>query len=505
MMEKYMSSNMSRKIKIKLHKSLYRNFRHIASLVLIIAFSTGVGAFANVNESGRDTNKDWLKIYYQSNGLPSVSTHPIVEIDSVYYTSEENTESYSGNMMKLNVAAQYADLFSVPVDSIDSIILGGNIPSVYIDTEPYVDEITSRSNYLPAKFRYVPYGDGTKMVETEVSIRGRGNSSWAFPKKPYRLKFDKKQSLGNLNKAKSFVLISNYIDFTLMKNAVAFKIADLLGMPYTNIPLPVNLVFNGKQRGSYMMTNKVGINSGSVDIDENEGILWELDTNFDEEFQFISPNTGMPCMVKDPDFHEISEDNMDKIAELWSFWYNDLENAFSEVKKGNWKDVFDPEQFVKFFLVNNIVQNGELGHPKSMFMYKENREQTYKLGPVWDFDWALGYNFKIDYTVFNTSTLIYKAFSPIFKDKDFRALFKETLDDFCENKLDDLLVFIDDYATLIRDSALQDATIWPEVKYHPTLPQDRTTAKFDSNVAEIKEWLLKRIEIIKQHPNFSLY
>ena len=43
-----------------------------------------------------------------------------------------------------------------------------------------------------------------------------------------------------------------------------------------------------------MLTEKIGINGASVDIDETTGILFELDTNYDEEFKFYSKRFGLP-------------------------------------------------------------------------------------------------------------------------------------------------------------------------------------------------------------------
>lgn len=455
-------------------------------------------SFTLIKAENKEADHEWIKIYYESNGLKRINAHLKSETDSLVYRTDSVANTlrvYTGD-----------DLFILAVDSIESIVLGDNIPTVYIDTDPYVEEIQSKEDYLDASFRYVPYGDGTQPLEQPVKIRGRGNSSWGFPKKPYRLKFDKKQSIGQLNKAKSFVLISNYIDNTLMKNAVAFKIAELLGMPYTNIPQPVNVVFNGIQRGSYMLTNKPGINSGSVDIDETEGILWELDSYYDEEFRYRSAIYKLPCMVKDPDFHEITEDDPEKIEELWKFWQNDMDKTMQAVSQGRWSEVIDAEQFVKYILVQDIVVNRELALPKSIFVFKENMDRKYKFGPVWDFDWALNYSHGVSSNLLHTSNPTYLFFKKIFADSEFRERLQEELDCFCEENLDNLMNFIDDYAALIRDSALQDAILWPAEHFNNDAEKtERNTSRFDENISSLKDFISTRIEFIKNSPNFGLY
>lgn len=472
----------------------------ILNIKLSFAISLLCALIGMGSAGATDNDKSWLKIYYESEGLKRISANPLTEIDSVWYQAE-------GKDLILKVASGWNDIpFSLNVDSIRSMVLGGNIPTLYIDTDPYVDEITSKEEYLDATFRFIPYDASMDSVVAEVGIRGRGNTSWYHQKKPYRLKFDKKQSIGTLNKAKSFVLLSNYIDNTLMKNAVAFKIAELLGMPYTNKVIPVNLVFNGQFRGNYMLSNKVGINSGSVDIDEKKGILWELDTQFDEEFKFRSSLFNLPCMVKDPDFHEIAKDDEEEVERLWQYWQNDLEAAFEEVAKGNWRDVFDEDQFINFLLVQNIMSNHEAGNPKSVFLYKESEGEKYKFGPVWDFDWGLGYHLTTNDGVFGIGGPAWGFFGKIFEDPEFLPQYRRRLDEFCKDYLDELMAFIDAYAVNIRDSATQDAMRWPAEHYEEKYETfERNTSHFVENVEFIKSWILERIQLIKEAKSCKLW
>lgn len=460
-------------------------------------------------DSIKGLQKKWLKIYYEERDSNRVSLLRIADIDSLYFDNldyrDKPIPDIESGVVNLKAALKDHEQKSWKLESFTGWEIGQIIPTIYIDTDPYLDEITSKTDYTDATFRFIPFDGETEPIETSVSIRGRGNSSWFWPKKPYRLKFDKKQSIGNLNKAKSFVLISNYIDNTLMRHVIGFKIADILGMPYSNIPQPVNLVFNGKNRGSYFITNKVGINSGSVDIDEEEGILWEIDSNFDEDFRFKSTIFNLPCMLKDPDIVELSEGEEDKVAEIWDYWRNDLEEAFKAVKEGRWAEAFDAEQFVNYMLVSTLVQNGELKHPKSFFMYKESKDGKYCLGPIWDLDWAFGYSYAPESSILYNGCDSFAFFYPVLSDSLFREMFKEKLDEFCEKGLDELLTYIDNYSSLIRDSAVENALIWPEDHFYSFEARKINTCEFTENVEWVKAWILKRVELVKNHPNYSLY
>ena len=76
------------------------------------------------------------------------------------------------------------------------------------------------------------YLDCTIKVEADTAawnfegrgrIRGRGNSTWEwYPKKPYRIKLDKKASLLGLDEDKDWVLLANYRDPTHLMNTFVF-------------------------------------------------------------------------------------------------------------------------------------------------------------------------------------------------------------------------------------------------------------------------------------------
>lgn len=475
-----------------------------------IFFVIGLAAAVFMPFQARAEGGDWLKFRYRSYGLNKVEALPLAEIDSMVYETTMVHDGEPGDprvpLTVVSVHTSSGSVVSLPVDSIGEMVLDSEIPTLYIDTHPFVEEIVSKVNYVDAAFRYVPYGDGTDTLETSVSIRGRGNTSWFHPKKPYRLKFEKKQSLAGLPKAKSFVLISNYIDNTLMRNAVAYKIAELVGLPFSNTAVPVNLVFNGKERGSYVLTNKVGINAGSVDIDEKEGVLWEIDTNFDEDYRFTSSAYGLPCMVKDPDFKEITGDDGEEAERLWQFWRGDLEEALSLVQAGRWQEAFDADMLVRYILVNDLVQNAELSHPKSVYLYKEKPGALYKFGPVWDFDWAMGYTRDISRPMLSNGYKGTNLFRKLVTNVDFRSRFSEAFEDFCENSLPQLMDFIDSYAASIRDSAVRDSMLWPLDHYEEGLEvRVRHANDFEENVEWLKSWILERVEVIRNSSNFSIY
>lgn len=448
---------------------------------------------------------DWLAVFYRCGGFLKVKAIQAERLDSLIYVAENDAEAYPTH---LQLAYDSIREMRLPIDSVESISLRSNIAKIYIDTDSPVDEIPDKENYLTATFRYVPSDGLTDSLSTTVSIRGRGNTTWTLPKKPYRLKFDKKQELAGLKKAKSFVLIANFLDGTLMKNAVAFKMAELLGLPFTNTPVPVDVVLNGRELGSYMLTEKIGINGGSVDIDEERGILWEIDDYYDETPKFRSTRYRLPCMVKDPDFLETAEEDPVTADLLWNYWKADLDIAIDKVYHGKWQEAFDAHQLAKYILVNNLAGNFEISQGKSVYLYKEAPGEKYRFGPVWDFDWAFAfaehaYPWNCQFLLLDT--VAYDFWIKIFRDPEFQKVYKEELDRFLREDLEVVLAFIDEYADRIRISAYQDAEIWPDDKIYNFERHDISCRRFDENVAFIKDYLVRRANYMPTHYSLLLY
>ena len=95
------------------------------------------------------------------------------------------------------------------------------LPVVYVDTEDE-KEVVSKEDYLKAVFKINGMGRFGDLEEVPCSVRGRGNTTWTWPKKPYLIKFDKKQSIFGLPKHKRWILLANFMDRTLMRNLIAY-------------------------------------------------------------------------------------------------------------------------------------------------------------------------------------------------------------------------------------------------------------------------------------------
>ncbi len=366
------------------------------------------------------------------------------------------------------------------------------IPQIIIVTENMAP-IDSKDNYINATITIEGNDWGEDYTGT-TRIRGRGNSTWGMPKKPYRLKLDESTSILGLLPEKDWVLLANYIDPTLMLNSVAFKIGQLLQLQYTNNAIPVDLTINNKYIGSYVLTEQVELSSSRVNIDKKDGVLLELDLNYDEDFKFYSNHYRLPVMVKDPDI--TSDSQFQKIKND----FHQLEDSVKSIYFPNneYDKLIDIESLAKYFVVYNLTHNMEINHPKSTYIYKD-KNGKYFMGPIWDFDWAFDYE--------GTSVHFGSSQNPLFKklpsnstgyyfftrfldDPTFVALYKQTWNNFKKEKMSLLLNYIDDYAASITESQKNDYEVWK-----------KGTTNFQYKIESLKAWLERRALYLDEYMN----
>ena len=146
------------------------------------------------------------------------------------------------------------------------------LPVVYVDTEDE-KEVVSKEDYLKAVFKINGMGRFGDLEEVPCSVRGRGNTTWTWPKKPYLIKFDKKQSIFGLPKHKRWILLANFMDRTLMRNLIAYKVGSMTSLDWTPHCQSVELVMNGKHVGNYLLIEQIRADSNRVPCED--GFLLE--------------------------------------------------------------------------------------------------------------------------------------------------------------------------------------------------------------------------------------
>lgn len=344
--------------------------------------------------------------------------------------------------------------------------------------------------YRDANFKITGYGVYDDF-EDSMQIKGRGNTSWSWSKKPYRLKFPEKVKPFGLTKGKSWVLLSNHQRGALMANAIAMKIGQLIDAPCTNHIIPVELYMDDTYVGSYMFTEKVGFSNNSVDVDEATGYMLELDSYYDETYKFYSSNYRLPVNLKEPDLTEYLTGAEERFRAIESD-FNEFEAAV--YAGADLEPYADLDALARFMFTNDLVLNQELGHPKSTFLWKENldsKDSKIVFGPLWDFDWAFGYEGGYSYCNSGTTSSIlsgnmysepgYQFFQGIMNNESFKKHYYKVWREFFEKgHVNELIDYLDEYFAFAKTSFENNAVKWSG---HSLLASD---------VARMQTWLRER-------------
>ena len=328
------------------------------------------------------------------------------------------------------------------------------LPVVYINTADG-QSVTSKEEYKTADMAIQNNETCDKEIYNgTIDIRGRGNTTWSvYPKKPYKIKLDKKTDLFGMGKSKHWVLLANYLDNSFMRNVNASRLSHELGVE-TMDSVWTDVVLNGEYVGNYLLSEQVRIGSTRVDIfdweeeagnvasaiskaEKNNGIaidksaledalienlswitsdkftfndkqytisdyytvennidggfLFESSEEYDELTKFTTSG-GLKVMVKSPEYLYTNDTMMDYAQRFW----NNLEKAYKSETgyvKINGKNTHYTELADLDSMVGFWLVNEILGNNdavyKSRYFYKPIGEKL-KFGPTWDFDYGCG-------------------------------------------------------------------------------------------------------------------
>lgn len=348
------------------------------------------------------------------------------------------------------------------------------IPNVYIKTADGKLP-TSRSTYKNATIRIDGAGIFPDFDEADTQIRGRGNTSWSnSSKKPYRLKFAEKGKPFGLTKGRNWVLLANNQHKSALTNAIAMQVAGQVQANACNHIVPCELYINGEYRGLYNFTENPGFGNNSIALDdESRAVMLELDSYYDESYKFRDNYFSVCTNVKKPDFSDPSSTQLN-FSDVKSHY-----NAFCQVLK-NGPDQqliqrLDVTSAAKVRFVTEMTRNTEVKHPKSWRLYNADITQTdslYIFGPVWDFDWAYGYDGTGEYYKRYAETDLFQGmnsgntgsayFKQLFRGFDSvkREYYRLWLQWQQYQGTDQLCDFIDSYYDFIYAALNHDRTKW---------------------------------------------
>ena len=385
-----------------------------------------------------------------------------------------------------------------------------NIPIVRIDTKG--KPILDKKNYVDGTISISdPEGLYSDVYEfkADMGIRGRGNSTWSFPKKPWKVKLDEKASLLGMPADKEWALLANYADRTLIRNIVAMKLSEICGFSWTPRMRSVEVYLNNEYQGVYTLCEHKKVSKDRVDIDvvgENDnsgdavtgGYYLEIEEQQDETTCWWT-SMGVPMMFSDPE-----EPTAQQLA-----YVKDMFESFEQALWArNWSQTsgypkyIDVDSFVDYYIVQELTKNIDGNLRKSSFITKE-RGKKMEMYHLWDFDLTLGncgyFWGNVGNGPENFWIRLDKWFPHLFNDPAFvqkvQKRWNELMPEF--SKIPD---FIDEQA-LYLDKAQQRNfkvwSIWESVDwvYFPSL------GSYEKEVDYLKEFYTERLQWLDRELN----
>jgi hypothetical protein len=393
--------------------------------------------------------------------------------------------------------------------------------------------ILSKEDYLKGSFTLVEPGS-TVSAEGTLEVRGRGNSTWDWPKKPYRLKLTNSTALLGMPKGKNWVLLANYVDKTLMRNDIAFMFGRSLGMEWTPRAQYVELKLNDTYQGVYQLVEHIRVDANRVnipelkvgDIDSDKmtgGYLMEVDFRMHKDYcvqngwdsvcvNGVNTQRAIDyCMDSKYGMAPACLANPDTLHDpAWSAQRNYIDKYYADFEAALFGSSFtdpvigyaayiDVDSAVNYYIANELFKNVD-GAVSSFYLYKKRGGKIF-FGPLWDFDLSMG-NAGYDGVgnVNGWQIRIQPWFTQLFKDPAFQAKVKarwNVLKD--EGKLDYILKYAQARATWLDMQQKKNYQLWSItdfvgwIQHGVGTHQGAVFGTYDGEVKELIRWQKDRI------------
>ena len=371
------------------------------------------------------------------------------------------------------------------------------ISDIFITTENN-QNITSKEDYVKGSVFLDSDMDAFDQSNLTMRIKGRGNSTWDFPKKPYRIKFDERQSLLGMAPAKDYVLLAEYNDKSLIRNYLAQYFSTLLNFDYTLETRFVNLFLNGQYNGIYLLTEQVEVDKNRLNIDEssdvNGGFLIEMETNDriwqegQEDLNWVKVD-NYNYVIKSPDMEELEPA---QVAPKINFIKNTLNRFIQSIGEGTYESYMDMDQFVDYFILSELFKQVDVGY-SSVYIHKD-KNGLLKMGPAWDFDISSGNGdyyesgpegYWVDYNPW---------FNYLIDRPEFESRYTVRYLEVSYQYFDDLIAELDIVSSLLYNDALLNFEKWQILGIYvwPNPPQMVEADTYAKQITYLRNYLIER-------------
>lgn len=378
-------------------------------------------------------------------------------------------------------------------DNTITFLRSGNVGTVYLDVySGSMDYIHQKKGNKEGGSIQVYGADGTLWHSGKVeAIRGRGNATWLWEKKPYSLTLSKSADLLGMGAAKEWILLTNAPDPTHLRNKIAYDLAAEVGLLYSPESNWVDLYLNGEYTGLYLLTERNEIHPQRISTGNGTFLVsMELESRLkNEKKPYIRTNRGTILRIHQSDLTQQS------IRQIWESAENAIfaEDGIDVLTGKLWTELIDVDSWAKKYLLEEIMGNYDAGSVSQYFYYDTSTGKIYA-GPVWDMDNTMGNSYwtgAFNEILAGREHLWSDEDSPLYfalLEKDyflnrvkelFRNVYQPAVNQLCNSKLDG-------YVQTISESANMNHERWPD-----------TEKEIDAE--GIREYLLSRMSFLESY------
>lgn len=437
------------------------------------------------------------------------------------------------------------------------IYQGSAIPALFLEVDAgLLKRANGNKNFeVPSGRAVWCEADGTVSYDGAITqLKGRGNNTFSYAKKPYQVKLAGKASLSGMNKAKTWVLLANWNDVSLLRNQIALDMSRAAGLRNAVSCVQADVWINGQYNGLYLAAEKIQIKKGRLELRDLEEETEKVNSEPVSSFSMFADKTNRnyPLMrgyriPKNPE--DITGGyimTIEKFARLRDYkiaGFRTKENLSVHIKEPtypsreqveylagrvndmhqaviaedgvnaetgkHYTEYIDPESFAVKFLAEEWTKDYDfIGGSQFMYKDSDDRDPLIYAGPAWDYDLAFGnmpdrgtgptgnYVTAISHKTGNFYWLLSRH-------DDFMDLVRKTWTEKFRPAAAVLLGeqeagegsairSLDSYVEAIRDSAAMNYARWSISD--TTLA--RSAGSFENAVSYLKKWIAGRTEFM---------
>lgn len=353
------------------------------------------------------------------------------------------------------------------------------------------NDITNRDDYTTGTVEVFGNGLVSDLDNMQMEIRGRGNSTWGMPKKPYQMKLASKREFLDMENDKKWLFLAEYADKTMLRNQIAFEMGYLSTLDWTTDAEFAEVFLNQNYIGTYHITQKVEEGSDCVNIGDT-GFLLEIDQleRLDPDDVYFQSDMFL-INIKEPELVEGDSQYLYISGLVNEFEQALYSNQFADPVNGYQKYI-DLESFIDWYLISEITKNVDSRFFSSIYFNVIPGEKI-KMGPLWDFDLAFG---NVDYADPEFPEGFWIKQNPwyerLFQDPNFVRQVQERFTYFNNNRAF-LLAKVDEYAEKLQYAQAENDAKWQTIGVY-VWPNPVVLDTYDEEVARLKSWFNTRMD-----------